>query len=86
MPIMDFSFPVAPSGFKNAGAVAPNDSADLSPPARALYVGNAGNVNLDTVGGETNVSLFATAGATINLQVKRVRATGTDATRILALW
>ena len=37
----------------NAFAVTPNDSANLTHAARALFVGGAGAVKVDTLGGDT---------------------------------
>jgi hypothetical protein len=71
----------------NAAVVTPSDTTDLPNPAIRLWVGGAGNVTLDTVGGSTSV-LFAAlpAGTLLSVQVKRVRATGTSATNIVALY
>ena len=71
----------------HAQAVTPNDGGDLPTAARFLYVGVAGDVTLDTVGGETAV-LFKAVPARTQLQVRaqRVRATGTTATQIVAMW
>lgn len=71
----------------HAVAVTPNDSTDLSTSSRGLYVGTAGDVVLDTVGGETSVT-FANlaAGTQLPVRVARVRATGTTASNILALY
>ena len=70
----------------DAASVTPNDSADLALTARALYIGGAGNINLDTVTGTTVVFSRLTAGTILPLQVKRVRATSTTATNIVALY
>lgn len=72
---------------KHAAAVTPSDTTDLTTAARSLYIGGAGNVTLDTVGGETSV-LFAglTAGSVLPVRAQRVRATGTTATNLVALW
>jgi hypothetical protein len=77
----------------HAAPVTPNDSADLSgftapfAYARALYVGGAGDVVVDTAGGETAVKFSAVpAGMVLPVRCKRVRATNTTATLIVALW
>lgn len=72
--------------YSHAVAVTPSDSAALASPARALFVGGAGTLTIDTTGGETSV-LFSSvpAGATIILGVTKVHATGTTATGIVAL-
>lgn len=72
---------------KNAAAVTPNDSTDLTNTARALYIGGAGNVTLDTAGGQTSVAFTGlTAGTILPVRTARVRSTGTTATNIVALW
>lgn len=72
-------------GATDALAVTPNDSTDLSQAARALYIGGAGNVVVDTLDGTTITFSGATAGSVIPCAVKRVRSTSTTATNIVAL-
>jgi len=51
-----------------------------------LYVGGAGNIRVLTAG-EDDVTFFGVAAGTfIPVQVKRVFATSTTATNIVALW
>ena len=76
-------FPTEPA--KNAAAVTPNDSTDLTNVARALYIGVAGDVKVDTLGGDT-VTLTAVPVGILPISVTRVYATGTAATNITALW
>lgn len=72
---------------KNAAAVTPNDSADLSNVAVALYVGGSGDVSVDTVGGQVSVVFSGvSAGTVLPVRVKRVNSTSTTATDIVALW
>jgi hypothetical protein len=70
-----------------AAAVTPSNSTDLSTFSRGLYIGGAGNITVDMVGGQTGV-LFSNlvAGSVYPLRVSRVYATGTTATGIVALW
>jgi hypothetical protein len=71
----------------NAAAVTPNDGADLANFSRSLFIGGAGNVTVDLVGGGTNVQFASVAAGTIlPIRAKRVYATGTTATAIVALW
>lgn len=70
----------------NAAAVTTNDTTDLSASTRALYVGGAGNVKVDLVGSGTVTFSGVPAGSYLHIKVKRVWATGTTATNILALW
>jgi len=51
-----------------------------------LYIGVAGNVSVDTIGNDLNVTfLNVPAGTILPVQVKRLRA-ATSATNIIALW
>lgn len=67
-----------------AAAVTPDDGADLATATRSLYVGGAGDVAVEMVGGGA-VTLVGAEGV-IPVCVKRVLATGTTATSIVALW
>lgn len=67
-------------------AVTPSDSTDLAAGvARSLYIGGAGNIAFDDAQG-TTISATAVAAGLFPVLVKRVRATGTTATGILALY
>jgi hypothetical protein len=67
-------------------AVTPDDAADLPRGVcRSLYVAGAGVVVLDDMGGET-VELISGATQYHPIHVRRVRATGTTATGIVALY
>lgn len=71
----------------DAKSVTPDDSNDLTrSPARALWVGGAGNLNVDTLEGTTVVITGVAAGTIVPIAVKRVRNTSTTATSILALY
>ena len=65
-------------------AVTPDDAADLSTAARFLYIGTTGDVVLDTIGGDTLT--FVDVGGFLPVRTRRVRATGTTATGIVARW
>ena len=67
----------------NAIAVTPSDTADLPIASKRLWVGGAGTVKVNTVGGST-LTYTSPAGAYINVRASRVYATGTSATSILA--
>lgn len=79
-----------PTGYdapaENAFAVTPNDSTDLTHAARALFVGGAGDIKVDTVGGDTVTFTGVTAGSIFPVRVSRVYATGTTATNIVAIY
>jgi hypothetical protein len=51
-----------------------------------LYVGGAGNVSVVTVGDDTINFIGVPAGTTLPIQVVRLRATGTTATQVNAMW
>ncbi len=70
-----------------AAAVAPNDGSDLSIVTRGLYVGVSGNVSVLMAGDGGAVTFTAVpAGAVLPIAVSRVKATGTTATSIVAIW
>jgi hypothetical protein len=51
-----------------------------------LYVGGAGNVSVVTIGGDQITFNGVPAGTTLPIQVLQLRATGTTATNVNALW
>lgn len=65
-------------------AVEPDDSADLVWTTRALGVAQAGMVRVTTQNGDTG-EIFIAAGVPFPIRVRRVWATGTTATGIVAL-
>lgn len=70
-----------------AFAVTPNDGTDLPSVAYGLYIGTGGTLKVDTANegqGETTVSFAAVAAGVLPLKVRRVWATGTTATGIVA--
>jgi hypothetical protein len=77
--LFDVMFP------SRALAVTPNDSVDLTKPGR-IYVGGAGAVNVDTIGGDTIAFAAVPAGTFLPVRVKRVRATGTAATNLVVVF
>lgn len=72
----------------NAVAVTPSDSTDLATPnSRGLYVGVTGDVVAIPFGGSSSVTFKALAAGVVHpIAVKRVLATNTTATNILALY
>lgn len=70
----------------DAASVTPNDSADLAVPNACLYIGGSGDVNVDTIDGTTITFVGLYAGTILPVKVKRVRATSTTATNIVALY
>lgn len=76
-----------------AAAVTPSNTADIpsvsggtSNNGCVLYVGGAGDLTVDTVGGDAVTFVAVPAGSFIPVQVTRVYAAGTTATSIVALW
>lgn len=66
-------------------AVTPNDATDLVADSRAIYVGGAGTLAVQLVGGGTVSFAGLAAGTLLPVRVRRVLATGTSATQLVAL-
>ena len=77
--------PTYPTFPEDAAAVTPSDSADLSQ-FSVIYVGSAGAVKVTTAQGSTVTFSGLAAGQTIPVRVRRVWATGTTATNLLAIF
>lgn len=71
---------------ESAVAITPDDETDLGNNTRALMVNVAGDVVVDFVTTGESITLTLAAGVVYPLRVKRVRATGTTATGITALY
>lgn len=71
---------------RDAAAVTPSDSAQISPVARALYVGGSGDIKLVTQGGTTVTFQDIVAGSILPVRATKVFATDTTATNIVALF
>ena len=75
-----------------AASVTPSDTANVPSVSGGtnngcvLYVGSAGNLRVQTVGGDDVTFNNINTGAFIPVQIVRVYATGTTASNILALW
>lgn len=70
-----------------AVAVVPSDGADLARGiAKGIYVGVAGNLRVTLAGGDTVTFTGIAAGTVHPLAVKRVFATQTTATDIVAVY
>jgi hypothetical protein len=70
----------------HALAVTPSDSTDLTTNSRALWIGVAGDVTLDTAGGETTILFKNVPIGWLQVRTARVRSTGTTATNIVAVY
>lgn len=76
--------PMAPAS--RCFAIVPSDSEDLQLATKALYVGQAGDVTLRSVRGSADVTFRnIPAGATLDVRVCAVRATGTTASDLVGL-
>lgn len=69
---------------RNWANVTPSDTTHLGN-VRSLFVGGAGNVVAEDVDGGTG-TFVCTAGTLLPIEAKRVYATGTTATNIVALY
>lgn len=67
-------------------AVTKSDTDDLTHVSLGLFVGGAGDVKVNTKGGETITMVAVPAGSYIPLRVSRVWSTNTTATNIVALY
>jgi hypothetical protein len=72
-----------------ASLVVPSDTVDLDPtyhrPFR-IYVGGAGVVTFLPARGQTSIAITVNAGSSIPIWVRRVLATGTTATLMVAYY
>ena len=68
----------------HAAAVTLSDTVDLAFASKRLWVGTAGNVKINTVGGETVTYNSVPAGTYLQVRATRVYATGTTATVVVA--
>ena len=65
-------------------AMSPQTS--MGNPGCYLYIGGTGTVSVITIGGDQPTFNGVPAGTTLPIQVTRLRATGTTATLVNALW
>ena len=75
---------IAPA--EDGAAVTPADGADLAQVTRAIYVGQGGSVSVQLASGAQVALAGVPAGTLLPLRARRVRATGTTASGIVALW
>lgn len=69
----------------DANAITPSDSVALTVPARAFYVGGAGNVRVRMVSGAEVTFANVASGAIYPFRITHVLATGTTAAGLIAL-
>ena len=66
-------------------AITPHDTNYFSKNAQRIHVGGAGNIALTTADGSELTLNGLTAGQVLELEVRRVKATGTTATNLVGL-
>lgn len=69
----------------NAAAVVASDTVDLTTVTKALYVGVSGDIVAIMAGGQT-VTFKSVPVGLLQIRASRIKATGTTATNIVALW
>ncbi|MDE3080161.1 MAG: hypothetical protein KGI94_09050 [Paracoccaceae bacterium] len=80
-------FPNTPvSPVRDAVPVTPDDATPLSAMTRALYVAQAGDVAVTMAGGQDVIFAAVPGGTLLPIRVTDVKATGTTASGLLALW
>ena len=70
----------------DAVAVTPSDVTDLTYMTRRIYVGGAGDVTVVMKSGNTITFKAVPTGTVLEVRVSRIKATGTTATNIVALY
>lgn len=72
---------------RKCAAITPHNTNELTTYARAIYVGGTGDVTLIAAGDSAEVTFKAVpAGTILPVLTKIVKATGTDATFLVALF
>lgn len=72
---------------QNAAAVTTSDTVDLGYVTKNLYIGVSGDVTVIMAGGQTVTLKSVPVGMLPQgIRVTRIKATGTTATNIIALW
>lgn len=71
--------------YGRGAVITPNDGADIANVSIAVWIGGAGNLNVDLADGGTVLFSGIPAGTLLPIRAKRVRSTSTTATLIVAL-
>lgn len=71
---------------QNGEVVTPHNTNEFVKVSRAIYVGTGGNVNLVTRDGTTLLFSNVQDGTVLPIRARQVRATGTTATDIIAIY
>ena len=64
----------------------PSNTALLTQVSRAIYVGAAGDISAELASGTQVTFTAVPAGMILPLRLRKIRATGTTAQNIVALW
>lgn len=75
---------VAPA--REGADIVPDDGKDLPALPRAIWIGGGGSLSMVMADGGTVRLVGVPAGALLPLRPRRVRASGTSATYLVALW
>lgn len=67
-------------------SVTPSDTDNLTRLTRALYIGTAGNVAVESEEGDSVTFSAVLGGSILPIRVRRVNSTSTTATNIIALY
>ena len=70
----------------SADEVTPSNSTDLTYITRGVYVGTGGDLTVTMKGGQDVVFANIPDGTILPIRVSRIKATGTTATDIVAMW
>lgn len=71
---------------RDAAAVIPDDLTDLPVVPRALFVGQGGTLAVRMAGGQEASFENVQGGTILPIRARRVMATGTTASSLIALW
>ena len=77
---------VSSGAYNRAVAITPSDSVNLTDITRGIYVGGAGAVVVVWEDNSTSTFSAVPVGTVLNVKAKRVNATNTTATLLLALY
>jgi len=69
-----------------AAVVTPSDDTDLPKSSRALYIGSSGNITVTMKDGVDCTFSNVVVGTMLPIRATRVKATGTTATNIVAMY
>ena len=71
---------------RSSAAITPSDTALLPKAAEGIYVGGAGNIELVHTDGTEGIFYGAVAGTVLPFAIRQVKASGTTATNLRALF